>query len=146
MLRVQQQADRIGADEMTTPTMEVAHMARGKQVTIGGVRRTIPAIDVERYERMVDQVDALYSGPEHTHERAAAVEQVGLYLVDDVDAEAVGAAMREAREAYEAAQAATRVFVLMAVEDDASEAGLARGLGIDRLTVRKYRGKQDRAK
>ncbi|AFN37733.1 HTH DNA binding protein [Mycobacterium phage MacnCheese] len=127
-----------------TMTMEAAQMARGMQVNVGGRRRTIPAMNVARYENMVEQIEALYPGPERAHERDAAIEQVALYLVDEAEPETVGAAMREAREAYEAAMAATKAYVLLAVEDDATEAGLARGLGIDRLTVRKYRGKQDR--
>lgn len=139
---------------MSTPTMtvrqlseqEVAQMARGLQVTVGGRRRTIPAMNVPRYENMVEQIEALYPGPERAHERDAAIETAALYLVDDATADSVGAAYHEAREQWEAAMAATKAFVLLAVEDDASEAGLARGLGIDRLTVRKYRGKQDRAK
>ncbi|QNJ58259.1 helix-turn-helix DNA binding protein [Mycobacterium phage Ellie] len=139
---------------MSTPTMtvrqlseqEAAQMARGLAVNVGGRRRTIPAMNVARYENTVEQIEAMYPGPERAHERRAAIESAALYLVDEADAESVGNAMHEAREQYEAAIAATRLFVMLSVEDDATEAGLARGLGIDRLTVRKYRGKQDRAK
>jgi hypothetical protein len=128
---------QLGADER-------AEMARGKQVRVDGRMRTIPALNVPRFENTVEVIEAQFPGPQREHERRAAIETAARYLLDEADAESVGAAYHEAREAYEAASAAARTFVLLAAEDDASEAGLARALGIDRLTVRKYRGKQDR--
>lgn len=139
---------------MSTPTMtvralserEAEQMARGLQVNVGGRRRTIPAMNVARYENTVEAIEAAMPGEHREHERRAAIEAAALYLVDDLDATGAGDALHAAREEYEAASAAARWFTMLAIEDGASEAGLARDLGVDRLTVRKWRGKQDRAK
>src|SRR5690242_5907274 len=109
---------------MTTTTVrelsadERAEMARGKQVRVGGRTRTIPAASVPRYERMVEQVEAMFPGPERAHERRAALETAAAYLVEETAAEGIAEALHEAREAHEAAAAAARVFVVMAVDDD----------------------------
>ncbi len=139
---------------MSTQTMtvrklseqEAAQMARGLQVNVAGRRRTIPAMNVARYENTVEYIEATMPGAHRAHERRAAVEAAALYLVDDLTASDAGDDLHAAREAHEAAAAAARTVVLLSIEDGASEAGLARDLGVDRLTVRKWRGKQDRAK
>ncbi|ARQ95477.1 HTH DNA binding protein [Mycobacterium phage Shandong1] len=101
-------------------------------------------MNVARYQNTVDAIEAAMPGEGREHERRAAIDAAALYLVEDLDAERAGDDLHAAREAYEAAAAAARVFTLLAIEDGASEAGLARDLGVDRLTVRKWRGKQDR--
>ncbi|APC43632.1 hypothetical protein SEA_LILPHARAOH_32 [Mycobacterium phage LilPharaoh] len=123
---------------------EAAEMARGLTVSIAGRRRTIPAAKVERYESWVEQIGREYASPEDEHRRRAAIEAVGRFLCDEDAVEKIGEELAEAREQYEAASAAARAVVLLAVEDGASELGLAQRLGINRLTVRKYRGKKDR--
>ncbi|ASR85921.1 hypothetical protein SEA_NIKLAS_37 [Mycobacterium Phage Niklas] len=123
---------------------EAEKMARGLTVSAGGRRRTIPALNVPRYQNMVDQIEAEYPGPENEHRRRAAIEAAARYLCDDLDAEGMGDELAEAREVYEAATAAARMVVLLSIEDGASELSLANRMGINRLTVRKYRGKQDR--
>lgn len=137
---------------MSTPTMrvralseqEAALVAKGLQVNVDGRRRTIPAMNVPRYENMVEQVEADYPGPENAHKRRAAIEAAARYLCDDLDAERMGDELAEAREVWEAASAAARMFVLLSVDDSVSENSLAQRMGINRLTVRKYRGKKDR--
>ncbi|AYR01102.1 hypothetical protein SEA_LEMOND_37 [Mycobacterium phage LeMond] len=138
---------------MTTATMTVrelsaeerAAMPRGLQVTVGGRRRTIPALNVPRYENTLEAIEADMPGDENAHRRQAAIEAAGRYLCDDEGvAEAVGDELAVAREEYERATAAARMIVLLSVEDGASELSLSQRLGINRLTVRKYRGKKDR--
>ncbi|AHB79568.1 hypothetical protein PBI_VALIDUS_38 [Mycobacterium phage Validus] len=137
---------------MSTPTMtvrelseqEAAQVARGLQVNVAGRRRTIPALQVPRYENMVEQIEADYPGDENAHRRRAAIEAVARFLVDDLDAEGMGDELAEARERYEAASAAARMVVLMSIDEGASELSIANRMGINRLTVRKYRGKRDR--
>lgn len=120
-------------------------MARGKTVSVGGTRRTIPAQHVPRYEEQVEQIEAEWPGVENAHIRRAAIEAVGRYLCGEDDLpETIGDELAEAKEQYEAATSAARMVVRMAVEDHASELSLAQRMGINRLTVRKYRGKVDR--
>ncbi|WNM74124.1 helix-turn-helix DNA binding domain protein [Mycobacterium Phage Nergal] len=135
---------------MTTMTVrqlsaeEMAEMARGKQVRIDGRVRTIPALNVARFENMCDTIEELYAGEERAHERAAAIKAAALYLCDDLDATGAGDELEAARTAYEAASAAARIVSNLSIEDGASESRMSRELGVDRLTVRKWRGKQDR--
>ncbi|QFP94824.1 hypothetical protein SEA_MARSHAWN_38 [Mycobacterium phage Marshawn] len=138
---------------MSTETMTVrelsaeerAAMPRGLQVTVGGRRRTIPALNVPRYENTVEAIEADMPGDENAHRRHAAIEAAARYLCDEADLpEAIGDELAVAREEYEKATAAARMVVLLSVEDGASELGLSQRLGINRLTVRKYRGKKDR--
>ncbi|QFG14085.1 HTH DNA binding protein [Mycobacterium phage Curiosium] len=140
----------MSTDTMTVRALsdqEVAAMARGKTVSVGGARRTIPAAQVPRYEDQVEQIEAEWPGAENAHIRRAAIEAVGRYLCaadDEGLVEAVGDELAVAKEQYEAATSAARMVVRMAVEDKASELSLAQRMGINRLTVRKYRGKVDR--
>ncbi|QFG09420.1 HTH DNA binding protein [Mycobacterium phage Yuna] len=138
---------------MSTPTMtvralsetEAAQMAKGLAVTVGGRRRTIPALNVPRYQNMLDQVEVDYPGDENAHRRKGAIEAAARFLCDEADvAEAVGDELAVAREEYERATAAARAIVLLSVEEGVSELSLSQRLGINRLTVRKYRGKLDR--
>ncbi|AOQ29094.1 hypothetical protein SEA_HEDWIGODU_36 [Mycobacterium phage HedwigODU] len=124
---------------------EAAAMARGKLVSVGGARRTIPAANVPRYEEQVAAIEAEWPGADEAHIRRAAIEAVGRYLCDEADLpETIGEELAEAKEQYEAATSAARMVVRLAVEDNASELSLAQRMGINRLTVRKYRGKVDR--
>lgn len=129
-----------------TPTSgEGEDMARGKRVRIDGRDRTIPADQVPRYDAMVAALAGLYPGDEHAHELKSAADTATRYLLGDEGAtRRVAADLAEAREQTEAATAAARALILLAAEDGATEVGLAADLGIDRLTVRKYRGKKDR--
>ncbi|ASR85238.1 HTH DNA binding protein [Mycobacterium phage SirPhilip] len=138
---------------MTTATTTVrqlsaeerATMPRGLQVNVNGRRRTIPALNVPRYENTVEAIEADMPGPENAHRRLAAIDAAGRYLCDEENLpETIGDELAVAREAYEAATAAARMIVRLSVEDGASELGLSQRLGINRLTVRKYRGKKDR--
>lgn len=52
--------------------------------------------------------------------------------------------LTDARAALDAATAAARTLAILATGDGLTEAATAQRLGIDRLTVRKWRGKKDR--
>ncbi|QFG08426.1 HTH DNA binding protein [Mycobacterium phage Yunkel11] len=138
----------MSTDTMTVRKLsdqEVAAMARGKTVSVGGVRRTIPAAKVPRYEEMVERIEAEFPGDENAHIRRGAIEAVGRYLCDDEGlAEVIGDELAVAREQYETATSAARMVVRLSAEDGHSENSLAQRMGINRLTVRKYRGKVDR--
>ncbi|ASR87206.1 hypothetical protein SEA_LASTHOPE_38 [Mycobacterium phage LastHope] len=138
----------MSTDTMTVRELsdqEAAAMARGKTVSVGGTRRTIPAAHVPRYEEQVERIEAEWPGAENAHIRRAAIEAVGRYLCDEADLpETIGDELAVAKEQYEAATSAARMVVRMAVDDGASELSLAQRMGINRLTVRKYRGKVDR--
>ncbi|ASR85049.1 hypothetical protein SEA_PHELPSODU_37 [Mycobacterium phage PhelpsODU] len=138
---------------MSTPTMtvrklseqEAAQVAKGLPVNLGGRRRTIPAANVERYQATVESIEAEYPGDENAHRRKAAIEAAGRYLSNEAELpEVIGEELTIAREQYEAATAAARAVVNLSVDDGASELSLSQRLGINRLTVRKYRGKVDR--
>ncbi|QFG08888.1 helix-turn-helix DNA binding domain protein [Mycobacterium phage MalagasyRose] len=146
-------------------------MPRGLPVRIDGKTRTIPHDQIARYEALSAQVAELYAGDEHAHERDAALRAAALYLVDPptpvsvplprtngkltADDEArhaailqrlapVGDELQAGREAEQAARAAARAVAVLSEADGASELGASRALGVDRLQVRKWRGKQDR--
>ncbi|AVO25827.1 hypothetical protein SEA_PAOLA_37 [Mycobacterium phage Paola] len=128
-----------------SPTSERTDMVRGKRVRLDGRDRTIPGDRVQRYEDTVAAFTELYAGPDHAHELKAAIESAARYLVGDEDAiHRAGEELAAARQKHEAAAAAARALVVLAADDGATEVGLAADLGIDRLTVRKYRGKKDR--
>lgn len=120
-------------------------MARGKPIIVAGTRRTIPAAQVPRYEKQVEHIEAEWSDAHDAHVRRAAIEAAGRYLSGETDLpEAIGRELAEAKNRYEAATSAARTVVRMAVDDNTSELSLAQRMGINRLTVRKYRGKIDR--
>lgn len=124
-------------------------MARGKPVRVGGTVRTIPAAKVARFEAINAQLDDLFPddrGRDRSHERAAARQAAALYLLGDLDTYDAGDALADARRALDAAAAAARVVVMLANEDrgPGHEAPLSREVRVDRLTVRKWIGKQDR--
>ncbi|ASR85734.1 hypothetical protein SEA_EDUGATOR_37 [Mycobacterium phage Edugator] len=120
-------------------------MARGKRVRLDGRDRTIPADRVQRYEDTVAALAERFPGPDHAHELKAAIDAAARYLVgDESTIHHIGEELAAARRRHEEATAAARVFVQLAADDGMPETGLAAGLGIDRLTVRKYRGKNDR--
>lgn len=52
--------------------------------------------------------------------------------------------LADARAALDAATAAARALAVLATDDGLTESATAKLLGIDRLTVRKWRGKNDR--
>ncbi|AXQ63212.1 HTH DNA binding protein [Mycobacterium phage Collard] len=128
-----------------SPTSERTDMVRGKRVRLDGRDRTIPGDRVQRYEDTVAALTELYAGPHHAHELKAAIDSAARYLIGDEDAiRRAGEELAVARQKHEAATAAARTLVVLAASDGATEVGLAADLGIDRLTVRKYRGKKDR--
>ncbi|AXQ53059.1 hypothetical protein SEA_RANDO14_39 [Mycobacterium phage Rando14] len=134
-----------GGAAILSPTSEGNDMVRGKRVRLDGRDRTIPGDRVQRYEDTVAALAELYSGPYHAHELKAATESAARYLVGDEDAiRRAGEELAAARQRHEAAAAAARALVRLAAEDGVTEVSLAADLGIDRLTVRKYRGKKDR--
>ena len=55
--------------------------------------------------------------------------------------ERAGARLRRARAAAEQATEEAREAALQALADGAAEAAVARALGVDRMTVRKWAGK-----
>ena len=58
------------------------------------------------------------------------------------DLERVGRKLRSARTAAAAALEAARVAALAALADGDTEVDVAAALGVDRMTVRKWRGKR----
>lgn len=129
-----------------TLTSEGDDMARGKRVRIDGRDRTIPAVNVPRYDAMIAALIDQYPGDEHSHELTTAVDTATRYLLGDAAGETqrVRDELAAARKAQEAAIAAARALILLAADDGTTEVALAADLRIDRLTVRKYRGKKDR--
>lgn len=126
---------------------EQVDVARGKPVRIDGKVRTIPAERVARFEAVEAHLAQQYpheSIDRHASERAAALRAAALYLIGELDADGAGDQLHEARAAAEEAVAAAKMVATLASEDGASELGLHKALGVDRLTVRKWLGKQDR--
>ncbi|AHY26860.1 LamD-like protein [Mycobacterium phage ZoeJ] len=127
------------------PTIEDGNdMARGKQVRIDGKVRTIPADKVDQYEAMAARIDALFPG-DRGHERQAALKAAARFLLGDLTVSGAGDDLDLARRAEQEAAAAARAVAILAIENGASEQGTAREMGVDRLTVRKWNGKVDRA-
>lgn len=121
-------------------------MARGRPVRIDGKVRTIPAASVPRFEAIEAQLAELYPGDEHVHERGAALRAAARHLIGDIDPGVAGDELDEARTEHEAAAAAARMVVMLTNEDrgPGHESALSREVGVDRLTIRKWLGKQDR--
>jgi DNA-directed RNA polymerase specialized sigma24 family protein len=79
--------------------------------------------------------------------RAEKYRELGYYQVQvypavgSVDLRTLGEARRNAKEAYDEATAILRAGVLRALEENRSEAEIARTAGVDRMTVRSWAGK-----
>lgn len=89
--------------------------------------------------RTADDIDATY---DEEDDRAVAFSAAVQYVFGDLDADDVGAALTGARVAEREAYVTARQVAVMAVRDGAEEAPLARALGVDRMTVRKWLGKR----
>lgn len=95
--------------------------------------------------RASDEIDALYPDDddldEYADERLAAFSAAVQYVMGDLDAASAGDNLLMARSASASAMAAARQIALMATANGAQEAPLARQLGVDRMTIRKWVGK-----
>lgn len=147
---------------MFNEASEVAPVARGKQVRIDGKLRTIPAERVPQYEafeaaalelfdddndcRAALRAAALYllevpAAPSDDDRSLARVN--GIETVPNVEAwtHAAGEFMARFGAERSAAIAAARAI---AVVSDAPEGLIASSLGVNRSTVRRWRGKDER--
>lgn len=128
-------------ESLVTPPNGDSEMPPGQRVRIDGSVRTIPAAQVPRFDAIRTQVEGWSDDPEV---RRAAIRAAALYLLDDLGAFDAGIALSRARTDMAKAAAASRVVAILSIEDGASELATAQHLGVDRLTVRKWNGKQDR--
>lgn len=147
---------------------------QGKRVKVDGKLHTIPAHEVPRFDEMHARLSALYPNDEHALSAALqavarylldapapATIEVGRSPVDAqraareiLDARKasaaerlapVGDARRATRADAQAAYVAAGAVAALAAEDGLSEAEAGRLAGIDKLIVRKFQGKRDRA-
>lgn len=107
-----------------------------------------PALDdltpeqVERVTAEATRIHARYPHPDRQPERDAALSAAVQYLLGETTAEEAGRTLGEARARVLAPLAASRQIALMLVDDGISEADAARTTAIDRMTLRKDRGKR----
>jgi hypothetical protein len=85
-----------------------------------------------------DRIAARYPDPDEQEERDTAFATAVAYVLGDDTLESVGQRVQAGRRALVEA----RHIAVMAIKDGATEAGVARGLGVDRMTVRKWCGKR----
>lgn len=149
-------------------------MTPGKRVKIDGKVHTIPAHEVSRFDEMHARLSELYPRDEHavsaglqaaaryliaapapaTIEVGRSSEDAQRAVQEIADARKgsaierlapVGDARRATQAAAECAYAAAGAVAALAAEDGVSQAEAGRLAGIDKLTVRKFQGKRDRA-
>lgn len=101
-------------------------------------------LDDEQIQQIQSQADRIHEryGPDETQERDAALSAAVQYVLGDTDLEQAGVALLLARQAASQAYAAAVQVGVMAVEAGTPEADVARKLGVDRMTVRKWLGKR----
>jgi hypothetical protein len=96
--------------------------------------------------RISDELDLLYPPAEefdeHEEERLAAFSAAVQYVMGDLDVDSAGENLLIARLETVEAMAAARQVAVMAAADGEAEASIARKLGVDRMTVRKWLGKR----
>ncbi|OHU71410.1 hypothetical protein BKG86_17310 [Mycobacteroides chelonae] len=149
-------------------------MAQGKRVWIGGKVHTIPAHEAPRFDEMHARLSELYPGDEQARSAAlqavarylldapapATIEvgrspsdaqRAAREILDARKASAVerlapvGDARRTAQADAQAAYVAAGAVAALAAEDGLTEREAGKLAGIDKLTVRKFQGKRDRA-
>jgi hypothetical protein len=95
----------------------------------------------EQRQRLLAEADRIaerYPDPDDQEERDTAFAVAVAYVLGDDTLDSVGRRVRAGRRALIEA----RQIAVMAIEDGASEASAARDLGVDRMTIRKWRGKR----
>jgi hypothetical protein len=99
---------------------------------------------VEQRSRFEDEAALIceqYADPDLAAERDAALSAVVQYLLGDTTPEEAGRVLAAAREAERAASIAAQTMARMVCDDGMSEVQAAQTLALDRMTVRKARGK-----
>ncbi|WP_132857561.1 hypothetical protein [Mycobacteroides abscessus] len=84
-----------------------------------------------------------YADPAEYPMRDAAMMAAARYLANELSVEEAGVALDKARARTDVAMAVARIVTLLALEDDSiSEHGAQRAARVDRMTVRRWRGKR----
>lgn len=95
--------------------------------------------------RVSDQLDEAFPEgedfDEYLDEREAAFSAAVQYVMGDLDVVSVGKDLSTVRLAMSKAMAAAQGITLAAAADE-TESALARELGVDRMTIRKWLGKR----
>lgn len=97
---------------------------------------------IQQIQSEADRIDERYDEPDEMEERDAALSAAVQYILGEIDLEQAGMALLRARVAESKAYAAAVQVGVMAVEAGMPEAEVARKLGVDRMTVRKWLGKR----
>lgn len=96
--------------------------------------------------RISDELEELYPPndelDEYGREREAAFSAAVQYVMGDLDTDSAGSNLLTARLDTADAMAAARQVAVMADADGEAESSIARKLGVDRMTVRKWLGKR----
>jgi hypothetical protein len=85
--------------------------------------------------------DAALQYPNHPELQRAAVDAALEYLRGTSDLAQAGADWGRARDQEQRVRARVRQLAVMAVADEVSERSVARVLGVDRMTLRRWSGK-----
>lgn len=147
-------------------------MAQGRRVKVDGVMRTIPADRASRYDDAQARLSERYDGEELSAALSAVAQylldapapvtiEVGRTSADAQRAARevldkrkasisdllipLGDARRETKALAECAYVAAAAVAALCADDGLSEGDAAELAGVDRLIVRKFRGKRDRA-
>ncbi|MFC3454021.1 hypothetical protein [Amycolatopsis speibonae] len=112
---------------------------------LGDFANDITSEQKDTLMRISDELDEKYPQgedfDEYQDEREEAFSTAVQYVMGDLDVDSVGRNLMAARFEMAKTMAAAHAMTLAAAGDE-SEASLARKLGVDRMTVRKWLGKR----
>lgn len=83
-----------------------------------------------------------YADPAEYPMRDAAIMAAARYLSEELTLDDAGLALERARSRADTGMAVARVVALLSMEDGLSEHGAQRAARVDRMTVRRWRGKR----